>query len=182
MKLSTWAEVVGVIAVVISLALLTWELNQANNQTALNTRALELAAYQQLIERISEFNLATIQNPELRVVREKVESGAELSSDEAAILNAFLYLAYRNGDLAYLQYEQEIIDEQRLRSGLGLMINLLELPLIQKHWESAQQGFVDSYRDYINQLIVEINQGATIRVSGTQLLLDASGETQAEKP
>ena len=31
MKLSTWAEVVGVIAVVISLALLTWELNQANN-------------------------------------------------------------------------------------------------------------------------------------------------------
>jgi hypothetical protein len=185
LNLQKWAliaEILGAVAVVASLGFVGYQLQQSNEQTALNTRALELAAYQQLIERISEFNLATIQSPELRVVREKVESGAELSSDEAAILNAFLYLAYRNGDLAYLQYEKGMIDEQRLRSGLGLLINLLELPLIQKHWEDAQQGFVDSYRDYINQRIVEINQSATIRVSGTQLLLDAAGEVQAKKP
>ena len=75
-----------------------------------------------------------------------------------------------------------MIDEQRLRSGLGLLINLLQLPIIQKHWEDAQEGFVDSYRDYINQRIVAINQGATVGVSGTQLLLDAAGEAQAKKP
>ena len=43
-------------------------------------------------------------------------------------------------------------------------------------------GFVDSYRDYINQRIVEISQGATLRVSGAQLLLDVAGEMQAENP
>ena len=185
MNLQKWAliaEILGGVAVIASLGFVGYQLQQSNEQTALNTRALELAAYQQLIERISDFNLITIQSPELRVAREKIRSGAEFSSDEAGVLNAFLYLAYRNGDLAFLQYEQGIIDEQQLRSGLGLLINFLELPLIQKHWEGAQQGFVDSYRDYINQRIVEINQGATRGVSGAQLLLDTAAELRAEDP
>ena len=185
MNLQKWAliaEILSAVAVVASLAFVGYQLQQSNEQTALNTRALELAAYQQLIERISDFNLTTIENPELRIVREKIQSGSELSRDEASILNAFLYLAYRNGDLAYLQHEQGIIDEQRLRSGLGLLINLLQLPVVQKHWEGAQQGFVDSYRDYINQLIAEINQGDNRRVSGTQQTLNTVGETQADIP
>ena len=115
--------------------------SKAMSRRALNTRALQLAAYQQLIERISEFNLITIQSPDLRSVEARVRSGAALSPDEAAILNAFLYLAYRIGDPAYLQFQQGIIDEQRLRSGLGLLVNFLELPLTHKHWEGARQGW-----------------------------------------
>ncbi len=128
MKLQKWAliaEILGAVAVVVSLGFVGYQLQQSNEQAALNTRVLELAAYQQLIVGISEFNLTTIQSPDLRVVREKLESGAELSADEASILNAFLYLAYRHGDLAYLQYQQRMIDEERLRSGLGLLINYL---------------------------------------------------------
>ena len=96
---------------------------------------------------------------EAEIQRLAHEAIAALNTDEASILNAFLFLAYRNGDLAYLQYQQGFIDEQRLLSGLGLLINFLYLPLVQAHWEDNQEGFVDSYRDYINQLIAEINQG-----------------------
>ena len=183
MKLQKWAfiaEILGAIAVVISLGFVGYQLQQSNEQAALNTRAVELAAYQQLIVGISEFNLTTIQSPDLRGAREKLDSGAELNTDEASILNAFLYLAYRNGDLAYLQYQHRMIDEARLRSGLGLLINYLRLPVVQAHWIGAQNGFVDSYRDYINQLITEINQGEAPLDSGTRQLLDLTKQNRIE--
>jgi hypothetical protein len=66
LNLQKWAliaEILGAVAVVASLGFVGYQLQQSNEQTALNTRALELAAYQQLIERISEFNLATILCP-----------------------------------------------------------------------------------------------------------------------
>jgi hypothetical protein len=168
------AELGGVGAVVVSLLLVVYEVRQT--QISIN-----VAAYQQLIERISEFNLATIENPEIRVVRDKVRSRALLSPDEASIFNAFLYLAYRNGDLAYLQYEQGMIDEQRLLSGLGLLINFLEEPIVQKHWKGAQMGFVESYRDYVNKLIDEINNSDARTTSGARLLLDASKRMEIEE-
>ncbi len=184
MNLQKWAligEISGAIAVVVSLGFVGYQLQQSNEQAAVSTRALERAAYQQLIEGISELNLATIQSPELRDAREKLSSGAELTTDEASVLNAFLYLAYRNGDLAYLQYQQGIIDEQRLLSGLGLLINYLHLPLVQAHWEGAQEGFVDSYRDYINQLITEIKQGEpNFDSGGRQRLLDLTKRNRVE--
>ncbi len=184
MNLQKWAligEISGAIAVVVSLGFVGYQLQQSNEQAAVSTRALERAAYQQLIEGISELNLATIQSPELRDAREKLSSGAELTTDEASVLNAFLYLAYRNGDLAYLQYQQGIIDEQRLLSGLGLLINYLHIPLVQAHWEAAQEGFVDSYRDYINQLIAEINQGeSNFDSAARQRLLDLTKQNRVE--
>ncbi len=183
LKLQKWAliaEILGAVAVIVSLGFVGYQLQQSNEQAALNTRALELAAYQQLIVGISEFNLTTIQSSDLRVVREKLESEAELNTDEASILSAFLYLAYRNGDLAYLQYQQQMIDEERLRSGLGLLINYLELPVVQAHWKGAQEGFVETYRDYINQLITKINQGETPLDSGTRQLLDLTKQNHIE--
>ena len=167
----TVAQLSGIAAVVVSLLLVVYELRQT--QISIN-----VAAYQQLIENISEFNLTTIENPEIGIVREKVRLGVPLNRDDASIYNAFLYLAYRNGDLAYLQYEQGIIDEQRLRSGLGLLINSLQEPIVQKHWEGAQAGFVASYRDYINQLIVEINEDRSPMRSGVDDLLEASKRPQ----
>ena len=183
MKLQKWAltaEILSAVAVVVSLGFVGYQLQQSNEQAALNTQTLQLAAYQQLVDRISDFNLATIQNPDLRAAREKLESGAELNTDEASIINAFLYLAYRNGDLAYLQYQQGIIDEQRLRSGFGLLFDYLHYPFVQAHWERAQRGFVDSYRDYVNQLITEINQGGTPMDSGTHQLLDVTKKNRDE--
>ncbi len=69
MKLQKWAllaEILGGIAVVVSLIFVGYQVQQSNEQAALNTSALRLAAYQQLIEGISEFNIQTLQNAELR--------------------------------------------------------------------------------------------------------------------
>ncbi|MDJ0940468.1 MAG: hypothetical protein QNJ00_11965 [Woeseiaceae bacterium] len=159
MNLQKWAllaEILGGIAVVVSLIFVGYQIQQSNEQAALNTTALQVTAYQQLIDGISEFNTQTIQNQELRSARIKVEAGAqfdELSAEEQEIFNAFLYLAYRNGDLAYFQFQKGIIDEERLRSGMGLLVNYLALPTVRRHWDERKEGFVTEYRDYIDQLI-----------------------------
>ena len=159
MNLKKWAllaEISGAVAVVVSLVFVGYQLKQANEQTSLNTRALEMAAYQQLIDGISDFNVLTIENSDLRTVRLKIRRGEPLNPNEIEIINAFLYLAYRNGDLAYLQYERGVIDEERLRSGLGLLINLLYLPEVQGHWNRARRSFTKSYQEYIDKLIEDI--------------------------
>ena len=159
MKLQKWAllaEILGGIAVVVSLIFVGYQVQQSNEQAALNTSALRLAAYQQLIEGISEFNIQTLQNAELRAARIKLEDGTkidELDPDERQIINAFLYLAYRNGDLAYMQYRQGIIDEERLLSGMGLLVDYLAYPTVRAHWNGAKEGFVRDYRIYIDQLV-----------------------------
>ena len=162
MNLQKWAligEISGAVAVVVSLVFVGYQLKQSNEQATLNTRALEQAAYQQLIEGISDFNVLTIENTNLRIARKKLDAGEQLDSDEKDVINAFLYLAYRNGDLAYLQYEKGFIDEERLRSGLGLLVNLLALPSVQAHWNQARSGFTESYQTFINKLIEEADQG-----------------------
>lgn len=151
MKLEKWAliaEIVGGIAIVVSLIFVGYEVRQ-------NTQATQIAAYQQLINGISEFNIQTLENPDLRAVRNKLVSGAnikELNPDEQQIINAFLYLAYRNGDMAYMQYRGGLIDEERLISGMGLLVDFLELPTVQSHWNQAKSGFVEEYSDYIDGL------------------------------
>lgn len=152
MKLEKWAliaEIVGGIAIVVSLIFVGFEVRQ-------NTQATQIAAYQQLINGISEFNTQTLANPELRAVRIKLDAGTrieELNPDEQQVINAFLYLAYRNGDMAYMQYRSGIIGEERLISGMGILVNLLELPTVQMHWNQRKSGFVAEYRAYIDELI-----------------------------
>jgi hypothetical protein len=167
-NLQKWAligEISGAAAVVLSLVFVGYQLMQSNEQAALNTRALELTAYQHLIEGISEFNVLTIENSELRSARQKLRAGEQLDSNELEIINAFLYLAYRNGDLAYLQYQKRIIDKERLLSGMGLLVNLLDLPFVQAHWKQAKSGFTESYQNFVDKLIEETNQADSTTIS-----------------
>ena len=140
----------------ISLIFVGLQVQQSNEQAALTTNALRLTAYAQLVDGISDFNIQTLQNAELRSVRTKLEAGTqldELNPDEQQIINAFLFLAYRNGDLAYMQYSQGVIDEERLISGMGLLINYLAFPTVRAHWDRVKMGFVAEYRTYIDQLV-----------------------------
>jgi hypothetical protein len=165
-KAALIAEISGAAAVVVSLIFVGYQLKQSNEQAALNTEALRLTAYQQLIDGISDFNTLTIENSEIRSIRTRLRNGEsldDLNPDEWEVMNAFLYLQYRNADLAYLQYQAQIMNEERLRSGLGLLLPMLYLPTIQDHWNRSKGGFVPEFRSYIDDLVEEINSKETGR-------------------
>jgi len=157
MKRENWKnlmEAVGGVAIVASLIFVGMETRNSTIQAELTTRAIEITAYQDLIDNISDMNALTIENEYVaRLMYKSLNSAEELTPLEAFRLSRAFYLRFRHGDMAYFQYERGAIDEDRLRSVLR-PLNLGN-PTTRKFWEQNQENFTMGYRDYLNALIAE---------------------------
>ncbi len=148
-------ESVGIVAIVASRVFVGIETRNSTRQAVLNTQALEIAAYQDLMDNIAEMNAIIVQDPELAALMYKATRTTEALTDlEQYRYTRALFMRFRHGDMAYFQYERGAIDEARLRSALHILD--LENPKARDFWESRQQNFVESYRNYIGRLIIEI--------------------------
>jgi hypothetical protein len=156
-RLQSWAlaaEIIGGVAVVLSLILVAYELNQSNQQAALNTSALEIAAYQDLIESISNLNSTALQDPAvLRAVALLQSEPEPMNDEDRQRTSIYLMTLFRHGDMAYFQYERGAIDEKRLNSVLRIVTDRLEHPYIRSVWERSRDRFIPEYRDYIENLM-----------------------------
>ena len=131
------------------------ETRNGTRQAVLNTQALEIAAYQDLMDNIAEMNALAVQNPEVAALMYKATNTEKALTDlEQFRYYRALFMRFRHGDMAYFQYERGAIDEARLRSALQILD--LDKPKIREFWASRQQNFVEPYRNYINRLIDEI--------------------------
>ena len=159
MKRERWKDLmegIGFVAIVASLIFLGLETRNNAIQAELNTRALQIAAYQDLIDNISEMNILTIGNPEVAALMHKAyRTSEELTELERFRLSRAFFLRLRHGDMAYFQFERGAIDESQLRSVLA-PLNLGD-SRIQAFWNDNQQNFSDGYRAYISSIIDEIN-------------------------
>ena len=72
---SVKAEIVSAIAVVAGLLFVGLQIRQSTEQAALNTRALEVSAYQDLIGQLIDINLATMTDPELTDITLRARAG-----------------------------------------------------------------------------------------------------------
>jgi len=149
-------EAIGFAAVIASLVFVGIETRSSTRQAALTAEALELSSYQQLLDNIARMNEQIIQNPEVAALMYK----AFRTTDEFTELEQFRFerimlQRFRHGDMAYFQYQRGAIDEARLRS----VIEVLALgdPRVRNEWNSDQHYFVAAYRDYINNLVIEID-------------------------
>lgn len=147
-------EGVGIVAIIASLLFLAIETRNSTRQAVLTTQALEISAYQELMNNIAELNRIVMQDAEVSAFLSKAFSTSEPLTDvEQFRLDRNLFDRFRHGDMAYFQYERGAIDEERLRSVLRVL--RLNNPRVQAFWEANKQNFVASYRAYINQLISE---------------------------
>ena len=80
----------------------------------------------------------------------------ELTELEQFRFERMMLQRFRHGDMAYLQYQRGAIDDARLRS----VIEVLSLgnSRVRNEWTNDQNYFVAAYRDYINNLIIEIDK------------------------
>jgi hypothetical protein len=162
LKTTSWkdiAELVGIGAIVLSLIFVGMETRNGAIQAELNTRALELTAYQQLVENIAEMNTLSIENPSLSdAVRKAREAPMELSIREQQLVTSWLFLRFRHGDMAYFQYERGAIDEMRLQSALKPLTDAFGNQFVRDFWERMQENFVPSYRAYVNRHMAVIDE------------------------
>ena len=122
-KLQNWAliaEIVGGIAVIMSLIFVGFEVRQTADETALNTQSIRAGAYQNLIQQISEVNVLLIENPELSRVRRIAIDGGDLDSrTDIDLFDSFARLIVRHVDMAYYQYQNGLVEEDRFLSMAG---------------------------------------------------------------
>ena len=143
---------VGVIAGIVFLAI---EIRQ-------NTESLEINAYQELIAQINSQSELSLTNPEASL---RFNYLADLSADdlsreditveERLLVNNYLFLPARHGDLAYYQYEKGMLSEDRFESSLGELRNRWCSALFRDFWPQRSFNFVSGYRQFIDSKIGE---------------------------
>ena len=151
-------ELLSAVAVVVSLIFVGLEVRQTARQTELNTEALRLAAYQDLISQISQFNLAMLE-PESASIYMRMTAGEgeweELSPLEQSQARRILYLLARHADMAFYQFQQGLLSEERMESAMRPFTADLNRPAYRAFWERSRGNFVPGFRAYIDAQIVD---------------------------
>ncbi len=155
MKLEKWAliaEIFSAIAVVASLVFVGLQIRQGAEETALNTQAVQIGAYQDLTAQNATLNTLLIENPQFAALDERVLEGEEPETPtERAQMTAYLRLMNRHGELAFRQYENDLIDEPSLISMLGPVRGHLTSQFGRDLW-TTQFTLNPRYRDYVDGL------------------------------
>lgn len=163
-KLQKWAlvaEIVAGIAVVISLAVVAYELRQSTNQERLNTAALEISTYQDLTRSIADLGTLIIEDSEFADIFVKgMRDPNALTESEQIRYTMYSISVFRHGDMAYFQFEQGAIDESKLNSVLNIVVTRINSsPLAKQHWENwkRREVFESGYTDYVDSLMLRLN-------------------------
>ena len=154
-RLQKWAlgaEIAGGLAVVATLIAVAVELNQGNLQQELNTKALEIAAYQDLQASFNSLVSIIIEDQEFADLLAKANLNPDtIEGAEGARVSYFYGMAIRHGDMAYFQYEQGALSKDRLDSMLLIVFNLIEDSQIgMRVWNGISSSLSQNYVRYIN--------------------------------
>lgn len=145
------AEALSAAAVVASLVFVAVEVRETARQTELNTEALRVTAYQNLIGQIAQFNVARL-DAGLAEVYGKMQGRTaqmdSLSPVEQEQAEAMLFLLLRHADMAYYQYELGLLSEDRLESALMPFL-AGDRPMYRAFWESNKGNFVPGFQAYM---------------------------------
>jgi len=145
-------EAIGFLAIIGSLYFVGVETQNSAKQTALNTQAVEIAAYQELTANISNMNAIGIEDEDAAAILLQMYDGDPSGVDQHRLQSAF-YNQFRHGDMAYFMYERGVIDEDRLRSTLRPLP--LSGPTGIEFWNGHKIAFVERYQQYVDALISE---------------------------
>jgi len=149
------AELVGAAAVVLTLIYLSIQLRQNTAQVTHSAMATEMAAYQDMIGRISDINALRIANPELTdlILRGQKDPEA-LTENESSRYFTWVVTLLRHGDMAYFLYERKIIDYERVTSSMGPLIGTFRTKGFLHIWGALKETglFTSEYVKFIETL------------------------------
>jgi len=143
-------EAIGFFAIICSLYFVGVETRNGAQQTALNTQAVEIAAYQALTANIAEINAIGLADENAAAILVEMRDGPTGGAHDMQLMSA-LFMEFRHGDIAYFMYERGVIDEARLRSTLRPLP--LRGPTGLDFWDNNKFVFVQGYQEYLDALI-----------------------------
>ena len=145
-----WIQLVGMLSLVASLIFVGMELRQ-------NQQVAKVTAYQALAEQIASYNALLLTHPEINLIRNAALNNESLSEKDEAQYSAFYRMLQRQSELAYLQFENGIIDDELIIRTTGpLRDHLHRSRYARSYWDrhveslSAGLSYVPKFEEYIN--------------------------------
>lgn len=144
-KLRFTAEMIGLVAIVVSLLLVVQELQQTQ-------AALASAAYQARAETQIDEAIALFESEHLPPIFEKIRSDQGLSPEEQTRFFIWLRAYHRIHELTILQHEQGILEDWALEEPrLSLNRIFTSLPLARRNWIDTMRSIVSpQYRAFVD--------------------------------
>lgn len=126
-KYALIAEIISALAVVAGLIFVGIQIKQSTEQNALNTRALEVSGYQDLIGQIIAINNTVLANPELSDLIMRGKAGELTDPVDRGRYGTYLINVTRHADMACYQYQQGILNEERLAAVMAIFfVNVVQ--------------------------------------------------------
>ena len=148
------AEIIGGIAIVISLVFVGVQVSQTAEETATNTTAIRASAYQELTTQILNINNLRAENPDIAELVFKDFCNEILNPIERERLSAIFINIIRHGDMAYYLYQQNLINEERLDNALAILRYYLSNSNVAKNeWEGFGNTLSSDFRTYIQSKV-----------------------------
>ena len=144
------AEIVGAIAVVISIVFLIIEIRA-------NTSAQQLLATQQVLGISVQTNSdVALGFDEIGPTNEKYFQGEELTSSESVRFSYFWNSTFAAFWQVHFQYSQGYLNQEMFEAYERRIIATISLPRMLEFWDSNKFRYSDSFQTYIDGLAMEI--------------------------
>ena len=147
------AEIFSALAIVVSLIFVGIQIQQSSELSQIN-------AYQSIRQSINSLNELVISNPEFASVVVRARYDEELLPSEQRQLQSFGFSLFNLGDMAYKQYESNLISEDELLemlSPIGYWIG--DLKYTNQQWRAMardESGSLDrGFVAYVQENIID---------------------------
>ena len=153
------AELASATAVVVSLVFVGLGVRETARQTELNTEALRVSAYQDLIGQITTFNEALL-DPALAEIYGRMQDPkmtvAMLRPVERVQALRMWFMMARHADMAFYQYQKGLLPEDRLASALAVFNwEDTATPIYREFWATYKGVFVPSFQEFIDHQMAQ---------------------------
>ena len=148
-------EIIGALAVVITLAYLAIQIRQ-------NTKVAQASTRQGVTNSAMEGGKFIAECPDIAVFLQKLNSGEELEPHELMRLNALAYFSTRNWENIHYQYLQGMLTENEWAAFRKNLKILYQGKLWQDYWDREKEIYTDIFKKEIEALLKEIAVGETV--------------------
>ena len=142
------AELVGALAVVLTLAYLAFQVKQSN-------LAGSVSAKQEMTRQFADYSDLLLQNPILHSVYIRGLAGEELDTIEKAQFNTLMGKASWYFAAMHFQYSTRTVSDDEWKQSRAMIAKTCSLPAFKRWWEPRSNDYSPEYTSFINNLIKE---------------------------
>ena len=152
MSIQDWGavgEIVGAIAVVVTLLYLATQIRE-------NTRSSRSATRQSIVESVIATNMIWTQSESFCQVFQDHIDGKEIAPHQYLRLSGYCYVCLRNWENVHFQYRSDMLSDEEWHGFRQNLKALLQLKVFEDFWTREREVFSQAFRREVEGLLDEI--------------------------